>query len=243
MKRFLIVQIRPEDEAADNELEAFLKFGGLDPNEIHRVQADREEIPDTNLENYAGVIIGGGPSNVSSPEKQEYEKRMEKGLSRLIDQVVEKDIPFLGACYGFGALIHHQGGVISKEKYSEVVGAITISLTNGGVEDPLTKALPKSFRAFGGHKEACQIMPDSAVLLASSDYCPTQMIRVKNNIYATQFHPELDTDGIVVRINVYKHAGYFPPEDAVTLIEQVRQEEVTVPVQIMKNFVDRFRKS
>ena len=36
------------------------------------------------------------------------------------------------------------------------------------------------------------------------------MFRVGQIIYATQFHPELDVAGIVARVRVYQHAGYFP---------------------------------
>lgn len=240
MKKFLLVQIRPEDEAADNELHAFLNFGGLKFDQIHRMQADRDPIPDINLDHYAGVIVGGGPSNISDKEKTAATLRMESDLYRLLDQVIEKDVPYLGACYGFGGLVAHQGGIISKEFYSEDVGATTVNLTDEGKQDSLISDLPHVFRAFGGHKEAAQTLPISAVLLASSVACPVQMIRVKNNIYATQFHPELDTNGIIVRINVYRHAGYFPPESADELISLVEKEDVTVPVQILQNFVQKY---
>jgi GMP synthase (glutamine-hydrolysing) len=67
------------------------------------------------------------------------------------------------------------------------------------------------------------------------------MVRIGKNVYATQFHPELDTQGIILRINVYRNAGYFPPESAEELIEAVKNEHVTVPVQILKRFIDRYR--
>lgn len=241
MKRFLVIQLRPEDKAADNELEAFMQFGGLEADEIHRIQADREPIPEMNVENYAAIIIGGGPSNVSDKDKNKDLRRMEDGINSVLDQVTKKDIPYLGACYGFGALIAHQGSVISKDKYSEQVGAMSVSLTPAGKIDPLLIDLPEEFRVFGGHKEACQSLPAGMVLLAGSADCPVQMVKLKNNIYATQFHPELDTHGIMVRIHVYKNAGYFPPESADALIESVRREKVTVPVSILQRFVDKYR--
>ena len=39
------------------------------------------------------------------------------------------------------------------------------------------------------------MLPPTAVLLATSPRCPVQMFRVKQNLYATQFHPELDVRG------------------------------------------------
>ncbi len=67
------------------------------------------------------------------------------------------------------------------------------------------------------------------------------MFRVKENIYATQFHPEADAEGFIVRINVYKHHGYFPSEDAEVLIQSVQCEDTPVPKEILRRFVDRYR--
>jgi GMP synthase (glutamine-hydrolysing) len=104
-----------------------------------------------------------------------------------------------------------------------------------------TAGLPAEFRAFVGHKESVQEVPPGATLLAGSATCPVQMIRVKRNIYATQFHPELDGPGIVLRINIYKDAGYFPPADADVLIARALNEHVTVPEEIFRRWVERCR--
>ena len=50
--------------------------------------------------------------------------------------------------------------------------------------------------------------------LASSPACPVQAFRIGRNVYATQFHPELDIHGLCTRIDVYQHAGYFEPDQA-----------------------------
>jgi len=244
MKPFLLLQIRENDEASNNEMEAFLKFGELKENEIQRVRMEAGGIPEIILEDYSGILMGGGPWNVSDEDekKSEIQRKSEKQLGELLDEVIENDFPLLGACYGIGALTRHQKGTVSKEKYTEDVGGTDVILTDEGLKDPLTEGLPNKFRAFVGHKEACQGVPEGAVLLANSKPCPVQMIRIKKNVYATQFHPELDVEGLILRINIYKFAGYFPPEDADKLIEEVRKEEVHVPTMILKRFIERFRK-
>src|SRR5581483_7939172 len=99
IKPFLLLQLRPEDEAADNEMEAFLKFGNLRGQDIKRVRIDKEDLLDINLSDYSGVIIGGGPSNVSDSEdkKSDNQKRFEAQLNKLLDEIIAKDFPFLGA--------------------------------------------------------------------------------------------------------------------------------------------------
>jgi GMP synthase (glutamine-hydrolysing) len=242
-KPFLLLQIRPEDEASDNEYEALLAFGKLRAEELHRVRAEKVGVPESDLDDYAGVIVGGGPYNVSDAPhtKDAAQQRLEQGLAGLFSRVIERDVPYLGICYGLGALAMCQGGVVSKEHYGEAVGGVTIELTEEGERDPLLRNLPTNFRALCGHKEACQNVPPGAVLLASSAACPVQMLRVKRNVYATQFHVELDVAGIALRIKIYKHAGYFHPDEAESLIDAVSLERVSVPMQILERFVARYR--
>jgi GMP synthase (glutamine-hydrolysing) len=66
------------------------------------------------------------------------------------------------------------------------------------------------------------------------------MFRIRTNLYATQFHPELDVDGLITRIDIYRNAGYFPPESAEDLMENARQFTVTEPMKVLRNFVDRY---
>ena len=99
-------------------------------------------------------------------------------------------------------------------------------MTEAGCADPLLAGLPRTFSAFVGHKEALRALPLGAVLLAGSPACPVQMFRIGQHQYATQFHPELDVPGIVLRIHAYRHAGYFHPDEMDHLIEIVSAAEV-----------------
>jgi len=107
MKPFLILQLRPEAEAADNEFAAICAKGGLGPDEVRRVRLDCEDLPDAlNLGDYSGVIVGGGPGCVSdSPEeKTAIEAKIERDVLSLMPAITERDFPFMGCCYGIGVL-------------------------------------------------------------------------------------------------------------------------------------------
>jgi GMP synthase (glutamine-hydrolysing) len=241
VKPFLLLASRAEDAAAEDEYAAYLRYGGLAPEQLRRIRLEAAPLPDLDLSEYAGVIVGGSPFTSSDPaeHKSATQHRVERELAGLLDRIVEQDFPFLGACYGVGTLGTHQGAVIDRT-FGEPLGGVEIELTDAGIADPVLRGMPRRFTAFTGHKEACTTLPSHAVLLASSQACPVQMFRIKQNLYATQFHPELDVEGLVTRIDIYRHAGYFPPESAEDLMADARRFTVTEPMTILKNFVARY---
>ncbi len=241
MEPFLLLSSRPEDEAAEEEYASFLRGTGLPADRLHRVRMEAGPLPALRLEDYAGVILGGGPFNSSDPpeDKSAVQVRVEREMAALLDEIVERDLPFLGACYGIGTLGTHQGGVVDRT-YAEPISSVGITLMAAGLADPVLEGVPERFDAFVGHKEACRVLPSSATLLASSAGCPVQMFRVGRNVYATQFHPELDVAGIITRVRVYQHAGYFAPEEMNDLISVLSTAVVTEPGRILANFAQLY---
>ena len=241
-KPFLIIQLRPEDETADNEFESITYYGGMEKSEVIRIRAEKSGLPSIDLDRYAAIIVGGSPFNVSDrlEDKSEEQKRVESDFYKLFDRVVERDFPFLGCCSGNGLLGSYCGASISR-KYGEPVGGANIVLTKEGKGDPLLEGLPDSFRVLLGHKEACDSVPPGCILLATNNACPVQIFRLKTNIYATQFHPEGDSEGFIIRIHVYKDYGYFPPETVQELIEAVQEEHVPEAQSILRRFVNLYR--
>ena len=241
MRPFLFIGIRAQDAAADDEYAAVLRCARLDERDVRRVRIEQEELGTVDLDDWSGIVVGGGPWNVSDPqhEKSEDQVRGEARLRDLALQVVDADFPFLGACYGIGTLGTLRNGVVDRE-YGEPIGPMTIDLTEDGRVDQLIGGLSDRFTALLGHKEAVSRLPDSAVLLASSATCPVQAFRIGANVYAAQFHPELDVQGILTRIEVYTHHGYFEPHLAHEIADRSREAVITEPPRILERFVELF---
>jgi len=241
VKPFLMLGIRAEDVAADDEYAAMLRCAGLDEGQLQRIRIEQTPLGNVDLDQWSGIILGGGAFQASDHEeiKSVTQRRVEAELSALLDQVVDRDFPFLGACYGIGTLGRHQGAVVDRT-YGEPIGGIRIKLTRAGQEDPLFKRAGSSFGAYGGHKEAISKLPAHAVTLAYSERCPVQAFRVGRRVYATQFHPELDLDGLATRIEVYKYAGYFKPEEADDVLATARASGITGVPNFLEGFVELF---
>jgi GMP synthase (glutamine-hydrolysing) len=235
VKPFLLLATRAEDAAADEEYAAFLRFSGLGEHDLVRHRLERAPLGEIDLDDWSGILLGGGPFNVSDPPaaKTPVQQRVEAELAALIARVVEADFPFLGACYGIGTLGGQQGAVVDR-RYSEPVGAVEITVVE---PDPIFQDVPATFEAFVGHKEAISALPPHATLLASSPTCPVQAFRIGRNVYATQFHPELDADGLCTRVDVYKYAGYFAPEEADEIKALAYASDVRYPPAVLRAFI------
>lgn len=241
-KPVLILQLRPEDETSDNEYQAFLKYGGLCESQVQRLRIEEKGIPENlSLNNYCAIIVGGSPFDISTPEdkKTAIQHKVENDFKRLLKQVIDQDFPFLGACSGNGLLGSYLGTSISK-RYGEDVGCVTLNITDAGKYDPLLEGFPDQIDVLLGHKEACDNIPNGATLLMTGADCPVQMFRVGNNVYATQFHPEGDPEGFAVRIDAYKHYGYFDPNEAELLTGIINGKKTPYAQKILNRFVQRY---
>jgi GMP synthase (glutamine-hydrolysing) len=240
VKPFVLLATRAEDQPADEEYALFLRHAGLDERDLIRVRLEAEPMPDFDLDELSGIFVGGGPFNASDPpeRKSVVQRRVEAEFGALLDEVVARDFPFLGACYGVGTLGVHQGAPIDRT-YAEPISVVPVKLTDEAASDPILAGLPPTFNAFVGHKEAIRSLPASATLLGSSPTCPVQMFRVRTNVYATQFHPELDVESITVRIHAYANHGYFAADELALTLAAVRRAEVSHPSRMLRAFVER----
>lgn len=248
MLPFLLIQTRADDAVAADERRSTTELGGFRAGELATLRLDRALVgggpaPDwaAVLARHSGVIVGGSPFNSSDPEetKSGLQLAVEAALGRLLDEVVARDVPFLGACYGVGTLGLHQGARVDST-YGEPAGAVTLHVTEAGRKDPLLAGVEPGFTAYVGHKEAIHTLPEHAVVLVAGEACPVQMFRIGAHQYATQFHPELDLAGLLYRLEIYADHGYYDPAETEELFARLRAVTVTEPQKVLANFRRRY---
>ncbi|MFA6307660.1 MAG: glutamine-hydrolyzing GMP synthase [Patescibacteria group bacterium] len=129
------------------------------------------------LLNAKGIILSGGPQNISSTASL----KIDKGIFDLA-------VPILGICYGMQLIAHEFGGQVSKAKYSEY-GPAEINIIK---QNKLFKALSRHQLTWMSHGDQVTIVPKGFSVDASSSNCKiTAMSNEKKNIYCLQFHPEV----------------------------------------------------
>lgn len=241
---FVLLSSRADDGAADDEYASYLEHTGLSETQLVRVRMERGDWLPLDLDDYAGVILGGSPFTGSIPEemKSGEQRRLESELGVVLDEITARDFPFLGVCFGVGSLVRMRGGLVDGT-YGESTGAAHITLTPAGRADQLTSQLPTEFSSFVGHTEGVTTPPPGARVLATSPTAPVQMLRLGTNLYVTQFHPEMDAEALIRRMEYYRYAGYFNAEDFDTIATAARSADVSASHQVLRGFVELFTSS
>ena len=132
------------------------------------------------------------------------------------------------------------GGRVAKDLNHAEVGTHWLKLTAAGQEDPLFGPLGDSFQGQMGHEDHVVELPPNATLLASSGLVENQAYRFDDRpIYCTQFHPELNYDDLMLRVQTYPEyitriAG-LPPERFPELLSETAETE-----QLLKRFSQLF---
>lgn len=232
---------RENDSLASNERAAILRFTGLTDQELAWVRLEQDPFPKIDLGRWDGIILCGSRFDAGAPQtsKSLRQQEIESNLFRLLDSILDRDFPFMGICYGLGLLTTMLGGKMT-EHFGEEISAPILTLTSEGLREPLLEGVPPRFQAYVGHHEAVHELPSSMTPLVRGDAAPVQMIRVKRNIFATQFHPELDLGGIQHRIEFFADAGYYPPSERHAVERRVLGVDTGAAHSVLHNFAKQY---
>jgi len=233
MKKIIVFQFRT-DQSLTHERECYrnaLKTSKVKLSFVNMLKKKAPKIPD--ISNYSGAIIAGsGQFNVT--DWNDFVRSRAEKLYPFMQNCISLNYPLLGVCFGHQLMAHALEGKVKRDPKQAEVGTVKIILTSAGQKDVLYKNIPKKFYVAAGHKDSVTKLPKGGVLLAKSNITKIESYKIKNNIYAVQFHPELDFEALIYRLSLYPE--YMKGKSK----EEIRSQHHKIPyaTEVLKNFLE-----
>jgi len=185
------------------------------------IQLDQgEKIPC--LEDYDALWVMGGPMDVWDVEQYPW----------LIDEkqairhwVTELDRPYLGLCLGHQLLADALGGTCGPARPPEI-GILEVSLTDEASSDAVFSGLPDVQKCLQWHSVEVSQPPTGATVLATSDACRVQAMRVGEQAWSTQYHVELEADTISNWGDIPEYANALEETLGPGALEKMNQDAI-----------------
>jgi len=153
----------------------FLKTTGVDFDKLLF-----DEISISGLNRYSSIILSGRRQN---------NPKMNAINAKIIRDAVENQKPLLGICYGAEILALTLGGTIKKMDSSRQ-GIYQIDVIK---DNPICS---RKLDAFESHSYMIAKLDSQFIQLAKSSRCEFEIFQLNHqNIFGTQFHPEMSDDG------------------------------------------------
>ena len=139
-----------------------------------------EQVSLSDMEKFHSFILSGRRAN---------DRKMNAINSKIIKHAVSEKKPLLGICYGAEILAITLGGTIKKSS-KHVKGEETVTIENQN------KLCSGEMGVTESHKYEISQLGTELHNLASSKSCKYEIVKHNSlNIFGTQFHPEMSTDG------------------------------------------------
>ncbi len=223
MKKLLVLQHVPHEILGT--LNPLLKRAGF---RIRYVNFARGPDAELSLEGYHGLVVLGGPMSVTDVAQFPHLKTE----MALIEKALKKNLPVLGICLGAQLIAKTLGARIYPNNEKEI-GWYDVCPTQNAKSDRLLVKFRPTEKIFQWHGDTFDI-PNSAVHLASSSLCTNQAFRYRDNVYALQFHLEVDEPMIARWLRVSENreeiaalGGHIDPArihlETATHIERLRE--------------------
>ena len=170
------------------QLREYLARDGVDWQSVELDEGD----PIPELSGYDALWVMGGPMDVWDTEEHPWLLAEKQAIRQWVTELKR---PYLGLCLGHQLLADALGGKCDQLQPPEI-GVLDVHLTKAGSEDPIFHNMPSTQQALQWHSVQVTECPADTTVLAESDGCANQAMRVGNNAWSMQYHVEVEPDTV-----------------------------------------------
>jgi len=176
---------------------AYLKWAQERGHQVTTTKVyEKESLPET-VDGIDFLIVMGGPQSPDE-DREKFPYYDPKAEIELIQKAMKADRYIVGVCLGAQLLSVAYGAEYEHSPEREI-GVFPITLTEAGLKDNHVKVFGPTLNTGHWHGDMPGLTED-AVVLATSQGCPRQIIRFSPKHYAFQAHLEFDPEAVELLI-------------------------------------------
>lgn len=157
---------------------------------------EKEPLPET-IDGIDFLIVMGGPQSPDE-DREKFPYYDPKAELAFMKEAIAADIYIVGVCLG-AQLLSVAYGAKYEHCPEREIGVYPVTLTMQGLTDPHVSLFGETIETGHWHGDMPGLT-DEAVVLATSQGCPRQIIRFSPKHYAFQAHLEFDPDEVELLI-------------------------------------------
>ena len=172
---------------------AYLKWAQERGHQVTTTKVYESEVLPESVDELDFLIVMGGPQSPDE-DREAFPYYDPQAEIQLIQKAIKSDRYIVGVCIGAQLLSVAYGAEYEHSPEREI-GVFPITLTEAGLEDEHVKVLGPTLITGHWHGDMPGLSED-AVVLATSQGCPCQIIRFSPKHYAFQAHLEFDPEAV-----------------------------------------------
>ena len=176
---------------------AYLKWAQERGHQVTTTKVYENETLPESVDDIDFLIVMGGPQSPDE-DREAFPYYDPQAEIQLIQKAIKADRYIVGVCLGAQLLSVAYGAKYERSLEREI-GVFPITLTEAGLKDEYVKVLGPTLNTGHWHGDMPGLTED-AVVLATSQGCPRQIIRFSSKHYAFQAHLEFDPEAVELLI-------------------------------------------
>lgn len=172
---------------------AYLKWAQERGHQVTTTKVYENETLPESVDDIGFLIVMGGPQSPDE-DREAFPYYDPQAEIQLIQKAIKADRYIVGVCLGAQLLSVAYGAEYEHSPEREI-GVFPITLTEAGLKDEYVKVLGPALITGHWHGDMPGLSED-AVVLATSQGCPRQIIRFSSKHYAFQAHLEFDSEAV-----------------------------------------------
>ena len=176
---------------------AYLKWAQERGHQVTTTKVYENETLPESVDDIGFLIVMGGPQSPDE-DREAFPYYDPQAEIQLIQKAIKADRYIVGVCLGAQLLSVAYGAKYERSLEREI-GVFPITLTEAGLKDEYVKVLGPTLNTGHWHGDMPGLTED-AIVLATSQGCPRQIIRFSLKHYAFQAHLEFDPEAVELLI-------------------------------------------